>query len=62
VLSNLFYGGFKTPIVGTELPFESYKKNGFEPRGVEASSEDEVSRLKFVTDEKGIIREWSCEL
>jgi coenzyme F420-reducing hydrogenase gamma subunit len=62
VLSNLFYGGFKTPITGTELPFESYKKNGFEPTAVEASSEDDISELKFVTDEQGIIREWSCEL
>jgi coenzyme F420-reducing hydrogenase gamma subunit len=62
VLSNLFYGGFKTPIKGTELHFESYKRNGFEPKAVEASSEDGVSKVKYVTDERGIIRKWSCEL
>lgn len=62
VFSNLFYSGFKTPINGTELPFESYKRNGFAPAAVEAAAEDGISKLKFATDERGIIREWSCEL
>ena len=62
VLSNLFFGGFKVPIEGTKETFDSYKRNGFEPAAVVASSEDGVSKLKFVTDEMGIIREWSCEL
>jgi coenzyme F420-reducing hydrogenase gamma subunit len=62
VLSNLFYGGFKTSINGMEIPFDSYRKNGFEPAAVEASSEDGVSKVKYATDEMGIIREWSCEL
>ena len=61
VLSNLFYGGFKVPIKGTKFAFDSYKRNGFEPAAAEASSEDGISKLKFTTDEMGIVREWSCE-
>jgi coenzyme F420-reducing hydrogenase gamma subunit len=61
VLSNLFYGGFKTPIKGAKFAFDSYKRDGFEPTAVEASSEDGISKLKFTTDEMGIVREWSCE-
>ena len=62
VMSNLFFGGFRTPIESTKHPFESYKAAAFEPKKLEASSDDELSKVRFKTDEKGIIREWSCEL
>ena len=62
VLSNLFFFGFRTPIKNTEYPFETYSAKAFEPSAVEASIEQENCSLKFSTDDKGILREWSCEL
>ena len=61
ILSNVFFGGFKTAISSTKHPFDSYKTNGFEPSEVTASHEDEFTKVKYTTDTKGIIREWSCE-
>jgi hypothetical protein len=61
VLSNVFFGGFKTAISTSKHSFNSYVANGFEPSEVTASHEDEYTKVKFATDAKGIIREWSCE-
>ncbi|MGQ4912532.1 MAG: hypothetical protein ACP6KW_10220 [Candidatus Thorarchaeota archaeon] len=62
VLSNLFFFGFKTPVEASKSPFETYKTKTFEPAAVSGSSSDEDSKVSFATDERGIIREWSCEL
>lgn len=61
VLSNVFLGGFNTPIESTEHPFDSYKATIFREKEVEASRKDECCKVEFKTDAKGIIREWSCE-
>jgi hypothetical protein len=61
VLSNLFFYGFRTPIESTEHPFKSYSTQPFEPTELEASLENDDISLKFSTDDKGILREWSCE-
>ncbi len=61
VLSNVFFGGFRTVIANSKHPFDSYNATGFEPSEVEASYEDEFSKIRCSTDAKGIIREWSCE-
>ncbi|MEM2143172.1 MAG: hypothetical protein QXQ81_07955 [Candidatus Thorarchaeota archaeon] len=62
VLSNLFFGGFRTPIQGEETPFEAYRNAEFVPSAATVSHEDGISRLTYVTDERGVIRRWSCEL
>lgn len=63
VLSNVFFCGFRTPISETKHDFDSYKAVcSFEPIELESESSDEFSKVKFATDAKGIIREWSCEL
>ncbi|MFX0044664.1 MAG: hypothetical protein ACFE8Z_02335 [Candidatus Hermodarchaeota archaeon] len=61
VLSNAFFFGFRTPIKDVGHPYDSYKFDSFEPIAVKASYEDEKCCLRFSTDEKGILREWSCE-
>ena len=62
-MSNVFFSGFRTPIQVTKHDFDSYKAiSSFEPKAVESESSDEFSKVKFATDENGIIREWSCEL
>ena len=63
VMSNVFFCGFRTPISETKHDFDSYKAVcSFEPTELESESSDEFSKVKFATDAKGIIREWSCEL
>ena len=61
VLSNAFFFGFRTPIKDVGHPYDSYKTDSFEPTAVKASHEDEKCCLRYSTDEKGILREWSCE-
>ncbi|MHA1928289.1 MAG: hypothetical protein ACTSV2_06890 [Candidatus Thorarchaeota archaeon] len=63
VMSNVFFCGFRTPISETKYDFDSYKAIcAFEPVALESESGDEFSKVKFATDDRGIIREWSCEL
>jgi len=61
VLSNVFLGGFNSPIESTKHPFDTYKATIFRGKEVEASHKDECCKVEFKTDAKGIIREWSCE-
>jgi coenzyme F420-reducing hydrogenase gamma subunit len=61
VLSNLFFTGFRTPVKNSKHPFEAYNAQPFEPTEMEASLEQNNFSLKFSTDDKGILREWSCE-
>jgi hypothetical protein len=51
-LSNVFFGGFKTPIEGNEN-FEDYKSQVFEV--VEGSYKNGL--IEFTLDKKGIIKE-----
>ncbi|MHA1654847.1 MAG: hypothetical protein ACTSVT_12810 [Candidatus Thorarchaeota archaeon] len=62
VLSNVYFGGFKTPVKSAKVGFDTYKVGQLEIEAVEAGAEDEFSKVRLVTDEQGIIREWSCEL
>lgn len=61
ILSNVFLGGFSTPIETTKHPFDSYKATVFREIEVDASHSDDCCKVEFKTDDKGIIREWSCE-
>jgi hypothetical protein len=62
VLSNVYFNGYRTPTEATKQSFDTYRSVQFEPRAVSSSSSDDFSSVTFRTDEKGIIREWSCEL
>jgi hypothetical protein len=61
VLSNLFFYGFRTPIENMKAPFDKYGVKEFEAKAVEASANGGSCNLRFATDGKGIVREWSCE-
>ena len=62
VLSNVYFGGFKTPVKVAKSSFDTYRVGEFEIKSVKASAEDEFTKVAFTTDEDGIIREWSYEL
>ncbi len=62
VLSNVYFGGFKTPAKAAKVGFDTYQVGDLEIKAVKASAEDEFSKVSFTTDDEGIIREWSYEL
>ncbi|MCF2137802.1 MAG: hypothetical protein K9W43_11275 [Candidatus Thorarchaeota archaeon] len=63
VLSNVYFGGFKTPAKAAQVSFDTYQiSSEFEIKAVKASAEDEFSKVSFTTDDEGIIREWTYEL
>ena len=57
-LSNLTFGGFRTPIDGAD-EFDTYKLQVFEPRA--GDYESEGGRVKYSLDEKGIITKFNWE-
>jgi coenzyme F420-reducing hydrogenase gamma subunit len=62
VLSNVYFNGYRTPMGSVAYGFDKYRSSHFESRAVSSSFSDDFSSVIFTTDEKGIIREWSCEL
>ncbi|UYP45716.1 hypothetical protein NEF87_002001 [Candidatus Lokiarchaeum ossiferum] len=55
-LSNIFFGGFKTPIKG-EDDFDSYKYQVFEPQ----AGTFQHGKIQYSLDQKGIITEFKME-
>ncbi len=63
VMSNVFFGGFRTPVKASDAPYEAYAVPGpVEVRAVRGEASDDFTKVSFTTDENGLIREWSCEL
>ncbi len=62
VLSNVYFSGFKVPLKDVEYTFDAYSIREIDWKAASGYAEDENCKVSITVDDRGIIREWSCEL